>query len=94
MLPLQTALKTSKFNFIDIDSRKPQFYAGPTFENLNCQQSESKISYSPVRREFTPTNSTSASKLTDSHLSKSRTKHQMKKSERPFYDTSKLTVKK
>jgi hypothetical protein len=33
------------------------------------------------------------SPINENNLSKSRSKHQRKKSERPFYDASKLTLK-
>ena len=41
--------KVYKSQFVDIEGKKSQNYI-PTFENLNYQQTESKISYSPIRR--------------------------------------------
>ena len=50
IIPAQNAYeKTFKSQFIDID-RKKQEYSGPIFEQLNYQQAESKVSYSPNTR--------------------------------------------
>ena len=58
------------------------------------------MNYSPSARNYSPVAASNLSgswmrnsPINESNLSKSRSKHQRKKSEKPFYDASKLTLK-
>jgi hypothetical protein len=94
----QNFRKNEKFINIEPQGRKVDYY-GATKEQYNNNFNDSKLSYSPSARSYNPATSGIWIKNSPSpdsnlsNLSKSRSKHQRKKSERPFYDASKLILK-
>jgi hypothetical protein len=90
MQPNLAQTATSRLSNFDFNRQPLTSTMNPNYP----QTAESKPTYSPVRRDISPTGSNvwlNTSQV--SQLSKSRTKHQRKKSERPLYDASKLTIK-
>lgn len=97
-------------SFLNFEPKSSYYAPPPTFQTISpFQQSPSPFQQSPSPflqnksqlmhrgspspRDFSPYSSL-VGYSPDSQLSKSRTKSQRKKSDRPFYDASKLTIKK